>query len=346
MSRRKRILMLCNGSAEQTTSLLFASLGNRIRERHDVCLRLRTLPRGVFSKMPMLIATEIANIRSAIRSDVILVHSSLSLSLITILFFRMLGRPIHAFIWDFYPESTRMTGTIRNGLLLWLYAQTERFCYSCASRIYVPSQDYADFPALKGWNKVRLMPLWPRGDRVLPGKKQILPDAKTIHVVFAGQMNAIRNISGALQQVAAQGVYRIHLHLYSKDETPEALGKTASLHDNLELTHHGFVTPDEIHRSIAEADFGLVALATDFSLPSFPSKFFDYISAGIPVLYYGPTGTGVSIALQQYRLGWDITAKPAFDFESINILRANFSQERDRFFSFCNGELNEFIEFL
>lgn len=288
-TRPRRVLLLCNGSSEQGTARLFSALADRWRTQgHDVELVLRAFPRGVVSKLIALPRTELQNLRRLWRSDVLVVHTALSLSLVPIVAARLLRRPVVAFVWDIYPASTRIAGNIRNPALLRIYDVLERAATCSATRLLVPSEDYLPFLPRAARSRALLYPLWPTGPRTGETSVRDWP-TPVLSIAFAGQINGIRGLDGAVCQVLAsapEGV-GVELHIYSKDTTPAVLEQMAESDCRLSVVHHGFMGARELEAELTTHHLGLVTLDPAFDLPAFPSKIAAYLSAGLPVLYVG-----------------------------------------------------------
>ncbi|QKE85632.1 glycosyltransferase [Arthrobacter sp. NEB 688] len=249
---------------------------------------LRAFPRGVRSKLVALPRTELQNLRRLWRSDVLVVHTALSLSLVAIVAARLLKRPVVAFVWDIYPASTRIAGNIRNPVLLRMYDVMERAATRSATRLLVPSEDYLPFLPRAARSRALLYPLWPTGPMTGETSVRDWP-VPVLSVAFAGQINGIRGLDGAVRQTlesAPEGV-GVQLHIYSKDPTPDVLEQMAESDRRLSVVHHGFMGARELETELTTHHLGLVTLDPAFDLPAFPSKIAAYLSAGLPVLYVG-----------------------------------------------------------
>jgi len=329
--------MLANGNANQTTGRLFTTLARRLSERNQVQLRLRQFPRGVFRKLPALLRTELANCQSVLKSDRLIVHSSLSLSFLTMVVARCTGRPVIAFIWDFYPESSQQYGSLRNPLLILLYRMSERFAYRMCERIFVPSADYARFPALKGFRGIEVMPLWPCDPLLEPVRRK--PSDRTLRIVFAGQINLIRGLPQSIERLARSWRSQVWIEIFSTSPPGEELGRAAERCANLRLVHHGFVPPDELPRRLRNSLFGLVSLDRSFSLPAFPSKILTYLAAGIPVIYDGPRMPALETALYDAGVGLSLADLTAFDEDALDTFLAEFPAARNAFIASIGARL-------
>ncbi|MEH6756953.1 MAG: hypothetical protein V7676_05535 [Parasphingorhabdus sp.] len=342
--QEKRLLLLCNGSKQKTTGRLFTALSGKLSKKYSVEIHLRDFPSGILRKIPILIRTEFVNCIRVLKSDVLILHSALSLSLFTIIFARLTGRKVIAFIWDFYPASSRLMGNIRNPALLFLYGLTEKFAYSCVHILLVPTQDYERYPDIFHRNNVRLFPLWPCDPTIPIPNKEL--STTELSIAFAGQINAIRGLTPTVQFLLNSTTKRIVLHIFSADPIADDLANFSKSHQRLDIIHHGFVKPEILQQKLSQMNFGLVSLDPNFRMPSFPSKIMAYLSAGIAVLYDGPKMPGLERVLSQNNIG--LTAEQLTKLSQLQIecFLTEFPQARDRYFASIQMSWSEFDNFL
>lgn len=341
---RRRVLLLCNGTAQQTTGRLFSEMALRLSRHHAVNLQLRSFPQGIRHKIIPLLTTELQNCRRIFSSDVIIVHSALSLSLLSMICAKLLRRKIVAFIWDFYPQSTRIAGRIRNRILLWAYGVTEAWAYRLADVIYVPTADYASYEALHGNRNVCQLPLWPCDPLQSPSGGMSAPDV--VHLTFAGQINAIRGLEKSMEALLSRNSGKIVLHLFSKNSAPEALARLAAADGNLEICHHGFVDALILQNMLGRMDFGLIAIDQSFQLPAFPSKALAYLAAGLPIVYDGPRMKGLESVLDDYKIGMTLRQFSQMNNAQLKAWRAGFIDRRDRYMDRIDKKWKNFAEIL
>lgn len=344
MKQRRRILLLCNGTEQQTTGRLFTEMAKRLSAQHQVELHLRSFPQGMLRKIIPLLTTEVRNCRRILSSDIIIAHSALSLSLLSMLWAKLLRRKIIALIWDFYPASTRVARNITNPVLLWAYSMVEGTAYRLADIIYVPTSDYAAYEALDGYRNVRQLPLWPCDALRSPSGDMPVTDA--IHLAFAGQINAIRSLDKAVTTALSSNRGKLILHLFSQDGAPDALAKLAAVEDNLEIRHHGFVDPSALQDMLGRMDFGLIPIDVDFQLPAFPSKALTYLAAGLPIIYDGPAMPGLESVLDEYKIGMTLLQFSHMSGEELKGWRTDFLDRRDRYMASIDQKWQSFAEIL
>lgn len=340
-----RLVLQCNGTTNQTTGILFTDLARVLRERGvEVDLELRSFPNGVFKKVVALLRRALGCWATMREADGLVVHTALSLSLPEMVCARLQRKPVVAFVWDIYPKSAELAGNIRNPLVLACYTVTERFGYALSTRILVPSSDYLSMvPESRG--KIALYPLWPRGEI---RERRVGSRVGGKRVVFAGQINAIRGLDTAVDRLCCKfpGEH-ISLDIYSSDETPRALHDlVARKAGGLTIHSLGFVSPGLLDGRLGDYDFGLVPLDPNFELPSFPSKILTYLSAGLPLAYFGPEYPGLCGLIRRHSLGIVLSEVHTSHSNHLDFDEGRFSRGRSDFFTSSKEAQDSLLNYL
>lgn len=300
---RYKVLIQSNSSEHQTTGKLCSDLAEELTaEGFEVKLLLRSLPNGIRPKIKRLVRLVLGSRQQLLQYDALIVHSALSLSLIDIIMARFMKKPVIAFVWDLYPESTVQAGTMRNPLVVSLYWVTERIGLRLASFIFVPTIDY--LPYLERYaRKTSTYPLWP-GTTIMDPRGVAGEPTNQLRLVFAGQINAIRGIGNAMTQLCDLFPNeKVHLDVFSSDALPDDLCNLAREYPGFTVESRGFVAREVLLNELGGYDFGLVAIDKSFTLPAFPSKITTYMAAGLPFLYFGPGMKEVTNLASAPRIG-------------------------------------------
>lgn len=332
-----RFLLIANGPSLQTTARLLSVLADRLRgQGHIARLRLRSFPGGIGPKVRELLQSEHRHIALLRHVDAVVVHSPLALCLPTLMAARLLRRPVLSFIWDLHPESNRVTGTIRNPVVLILFWLLERLGLLLSSRLLISSEDYRPFLGRFGLT-ADVIPLWPC-DPIAEVPPLRGSNDSTLRIGFAGQINAIRGIGEGIGQVLNgwQGE-RVELHLFSTDRCPDDLAHRASADPRLRIVEHGFVDPAQLQGRLTELDLGWVCLDPALPLPAFPSKALAYLCAGLPVLYTGPQLPALRRWLDVHRLGVATSSGKVFGRRELEDLRSGLRHRRGAYFDEISG---------
>lgn len=267
-------------------------------------------------------------IKAVAASDVIIFHSPLVLAAPLVLWARILGRRIVSLVWDVYPVrlngkryDRRAVRRLADGL--------ERLCLSLSHVILVPSPDFLKEATLA---RAAFLPMWTSSERAVCDSlaRPALPDAvegQCLQILFAGQINETRDLRGAIQKLTEglQGPFVLKIASFS--EVPANL----QLHPSVNFV--GGLTPAELAKLSAECHFGLVSLSPQLEGAGFPSKTFDYLAFGLPILYYGPRLEYFVGLLEATGVGLDITDMQEISSSRLLDVSATVENGRERFIS-------------
>lgn len=211
------------------------------------------------------------------------------------IFARWLRRKPFVFeVRDLWPELPKAMGVISNPLVLGLMSILEWVSYRSAHRCIGLSPGIVEGIAARGVSAERIE-LIPNGcdlDIFSANEKKWRPDgvkADDLMALFAGT-HGIANGLDAVLDVAAELNRRkrndIKLVLIGQGKLKPNLVERARLESLDNIVFHKPVSKKQLAGLMSSADLGLQVLA---NVPAFyygtsPNKFFDYISAGLPVL--------------------------------------------------------------
>ena len=137
-------------------------------------------------------------------------------------------------------------------------------------------------------------------DRIDSRRKLKRTDTEPLSLMFAGNLRFKTELLEALE-IIQQGGSEYTLHLYSSS----LLTKTG-------VVNHGFVAQKVLEEAADSMDFGIVTLGKSsrdrlVSSTSFPSKSFQYLRSGLPLLVVAPSDSALIRVVEKYHLGLVLT---------------------------------------
>ena len=221
------------------------------------------------------------------------------------------GKPMIFEVRDVWPDAAVDAGAMKNPVLVAVARMLEAMAYNSACHIVPLSTGMRDRICRKGWSesKMTVIPNCSDLDRFGPHvdgaalRREHRAEDKFI-ILYVGAMNLANDI-GCIAEV---------IRLLRDEEDMEwwFVGggnrfdflqqhvKACGAH-NVRL--FGFQPKDQVPRFCAAADVGLVTfIPTPVFFENSPNKFFDYIAAGLPVIFN--RDTWLEPYIQQYRAGW------------------------------------------
>ena len=196
---------------------------------------------------------------------------------------------------DLWPEIPKQMGVIKNPLVLAVLSLLEWVSYQSATKLIALSPGMAQGIYARGVVEEKVTVI-PNGcDLSLFGKpkesrKEIYKDRNDpLTAVFSGTHGMANGLHAVLDVAALlkrRGIEDINLVLVGQGQEKEALVQRV---ENENLRNVNFLNPIskmELYKLFEKADLGLQLLK---NVPAFyygtsPNKFFDYLSAGLPVL--------------------------------------------------------------
>jgi hypothetical protein len=263
-------------------------------------------------------------IKSLIGASVVIVHSPLVLSLPYILFASIRGCKIYAFIWDFYPVRI-YNKYYKFGLKRFLKDKVENWLLYLVDKLIFPSDDFKVFYPLFDRVKIRI---WPKIGSVYVRSPISINDniSNIIKIVFAGQINETRGLAESISLIKTKINDPFVVYVASaSDNLDEYLMQIES------VVFLGKLNECELIELYKKCNFGLVSLSLGFEGPAFPSKTFDYLSSGLPILYCGPYLHDYLSMISDSGVGADVSSLTHIDMNLFNSLICDFSDKTKKF---------------
>lgn len=261
---------------------------------------------------------------SALRgSDALAVHSPLGFSFGAILLAKLLGRPVTAFVWDLYP--VKICGRRYNRRVRRLIVDLiERLALRISDNLIVQTSDFLSSPILA---RALVIPFWYIPPHPVARATRKPDAAGPLRFAFAGQINQTRGLTETVVSLDAMLNGPAFLHIYSRDpfEPPAGLR-------NLTVSQCGHLSKEQLARSLADDDIGLVSLHPGFDGPGFPSKSLDYLAAGLPIAYFGPALPQYTRLLEETDCGISAGTTVSPNFYQLRDPQGNFQQRANAFF--------------
>lgn len=224
------------------------------------------------------------------------------------------GKPFVFEVRDLWPELPRAMGVIRNPLVLQAMSVLEWVSYRSAHRLVGLSPGIAKGISRRGVPAERVA-LVPNGcdlgifaGTVEPWRPAGVKSSDLL-AVFAGTHGIANGLDAVLDTAAElkrRGRHDIKLLLIGQGKLKAGLRERAAREGLSNVVFHDPVNKARLAGLMAATDVGLQILS---NVPAFyygtsPNKFFDYISAGLPVLNNYPGWLAELIG--QYRCGFAV----------------------------------------
>jgi hypothetical protein len=252
------------------------------------------------------------------RSRVIVVHSPFLHAFPLIILGRLLGAELWAFAWDFYP--VKLAGHRYDQRLTRKVADLiEIMMLKLCKRIYVPSED---FLSVKIFVRAKVVRMLPKFDTNPVLKFPKVDSSSPLKFIFSGQINKTRGIDEVLSVLINKCNKDFKLFIASNDIPP------GNVFDHPNVIFLGKLTPKELDYYYGICDLGLVSLSKSFEGPAFPSKTFEYVLHGLPVVYHGPKLSAFLTMLESSGIGISLDKLDKLNSCIVSRLKVDFAEKR------------------
>lgn len=210
-------------------------------------------------------------------------------------------------ISDLWPLSAVELGAMRPGSLIHrLFSRTERFCYRKADAILGQSEEILKHTASfetsgKHFLYRNLQQYDIRIDRRRKGP--------TVRIVYAGLLGVAQDILSIIENIDFKAL-GVEFHLYGGGfQTQQIISRIQG--EACNVFYHGYIAKEQVEQEITKYDASIIPLAVRIR-GAVPSKIFDILPMGIPILFCGG-GEGADI-IRKYGVG--LTSAPG-DHEAL-----------------------------
>lgn len=227
----------------------------------------------------------------------------------TLLFRCLYRRKTVLNVSDLWPESAVELGAVKRGSLYYkVLRHMERFVYRHNSAYQGQSQEIVDHVSTMVPQKPHFLyrNLQPQAEAAAADTASRRP----LKLVYAGLFGVAQDILGMIQSIDFKAC-GAELHLYGGGNQADAINDYLATHD-CAVVNHGYVSKEQINRELALYHASIVPLAVRIK-GAVPSKIFDLLPHGVPILFCGG-GEGEKI-VADYQLG--LTSEPG-NYEALS----------------------------
>ncbi len=215
-------------------------------------------------------------------------------------------------IYDIYPEALSELGFIKKqGLIDKLWKRANKKIYNRSTQIYCLSEGMKTLLGNYRENsKIKVIPVWTDNSFFKPIDKQHnsflnnLNIASKFIVLYSGNIGLTGNIDVLIDVALKLAAYE-DIHFLIIGDGPK---KSNMVHNatQMKLRNVQFLDWQPINvlpYSIASADIAVVSLGNKMSKLAIPSKTFNYLSVGAPILSIADEASELSALLTKYDCG-------------------------------------------
>lgn len=233
------------------------------------------------------------------KPDYVLVSSPpLLLSFTGLIISKIIGSKFVLNIADIWPLTALQLGAISEGKLFHLFEKMERYLYRKADICIGQTNGIVNHLNKQGAQKTQLFMNGVDIYRFKNITNGHIP--KTPRIIYAGNIGVAQGLLDLCRKINFNE-YNVELHIYGEGTERKGLQKFLELNPGRNVFLHNSVGRDEIPQILKQHECSLIPLYKN--IPSaVPSKLFDAMAAGIPILFIGDC-EGAKI-VEENSLGW------------------------------------------
>ena len=246
------------------------------------------------------------------RRNIIIQCPPLPVALFAALISRIFGKHTIVNVSDLWPLSAKEMGAISEGAVYKVMDYMASGTYQLAHNIVGQSEEIVSYVQNRYVQRPSFI------YRNLQSKVSTVAKGKfNGRVVYAGLIGHAQKIS----DIVSACVFPHGLDVYGDGGDVEPLMATIASQEIASVTYHGSVSPAELAPILPKFSYSLIPLTVQIH-GAVPSKLFDSVSRGVPVIFMGG-GEGAKI-VKEFGLGYCVDPG---DFQGLNKVLSNINEQ-------------------
>jgi len=236
-------------------------------------------------------------------------------------------------VYDIYPDTLYEMGILsRSSPLILLWERVNLRIYRRAQRIITLTDEMKERLAMYAPQKeIEVVPVWTDNSFLKPIAKTDNPfiakhnlEGKFV-VMYSGNLGYTHQVEVMVDLAfAMQKSDTFHFLIIGDGEKKAGMQKRVSELNLKNCTFMPFLPPSDMPYSLASADLAIVSLGRGASRLSIPSKTFNLLSVGVPILCIADAQSSIASLVMKYNLGRVFTKEAIGEMGSfIELLQAD-----------------------
>ena len=189
---------------------------------------------------------------------------------------------------------------------------------------------------LNSENRIEFIPTWSENDVVFPMEKSKTNLCKKLGLTskfvfqFAGNLGHLQGLDNILQAIALVENHEIHFLFIGDGAYFNIINDFSKQHTNVSII--GFQDRSTQNDFLNACDIAIVTLSDGMYGLGVPSKSYNIMAAGKPILMIGDSQSEISLCVKEYNLGWHIAPNNPL---ALKELIEDIYQQRENIASIC-----------
>lgn len=196
-------------------------------------------------------------------------------------------------VHDVFPENT-----VAAGIKLPFYVFVKKMfdnAYGRADKLIVLGRDMAQLmkQKTKGLVNLRIIENWGDFNTI---QVYAMPDTEKIILQYAGNLGRVQGLDRIVESLPDE----IELHFYGSG----AMEETLKAYNKPNVFFHGPYTRSEQSDILGKCHISLVTLNDKMYGLGTPSKTYNILASGRPILYFGPPNSEIELLIKEHNIGF------------------------------------------
>lgn len=219
-----------------------------------------------------------------------------------------LKNPFSVIVFDTYPDALSNIGIRKGNPLFNMWAGWNRKLFLKAKKVFTLSEGMAErLGSYMDRNKITVVPCWSANSTFAPMAKEENLFVKEhglkgkFVVMYSGNMGVTHNVQLLVECAKRlKEVTGIHFMLIGGGTKKSELEATVKAEGLPNCTFLDWLPAEQLPYSLAAADLGVISLTDETALVSVPSKTFNLLAVGCPLMCIVPQRSEIARMVDKY----------------------------------------------
>lgn len=242
-------------------------------------------------------------------ADVLITYSSPPINpIVPALFAKKYNYKMIYIVYDLYPDMAVKFGYLRGkSIATKLFSFANNYVFKQSDKIIVLSNEMKEyFASHNGFEeKIEVIPNWYSEQSLASTSLTVNRDRNELRVLYGGNIGIVQDIDTlSAGIVSAKNIKAIHFDFAAHGNRLDNLFKIFEEEKLSNVKKIGFMPKEDYDQYLNKVDLAIISIDPRVQGLASPSKYYSYISKGIPVLFIGPDGMDIAKEICQERIGY------------------------------------------
>ncbi|MDO1514304.1 glycosyltransferase family 4 protein [Maribacter confluentis] len=252
-------------------------------------------------------------------SEILMVTNPLILFVLSSFYIRKKSWNIKLLVHDVFPENLIIAGVLKSNtsIVYKLLRSIFKKAYLKMDTLIVLGRDMKKLflEKTKGASKITIIENWADTVNI---QKNDLPNTIP-NFLFAGNLGRLQGLDVLLNALLATKNYNYTFTFIGSGAVEKSISDFISSHALNHVQKLGWLPREQQNEFMAKATIGVISLTEHMFGLGVPSKCYNLLAAGKPILYIGDPGSEIHQLISEHNIGWFAQAGNTKEIEQVII---------------------------